>query len=53
MHDEVREMICNGMDVKKIVMSHTKYLGMPVVFERSKKDIFALVIERVWKKIKG
>lgn len=53
MHDEVREMICNGMGVKNIVMSHMKYLGLPIVFERLKKDIFALAIERVWKKIKG
>lgn len=37
----------------KIGMSKTKYLGIPVVFSRSKKEIFAFVIDRVWKKIKG
>lgn len=51
MHDEVREMICNEMDVKT-VMSHTKYLGLPVVFGRSKKEIF-FSSKKVWKKTKG
>ncbi|XP_058784057.1 uncharacterized protein LOC131658822 [Vicia villosa] len=37
----------------KSVNSHTKYLGLPVVFGRSKKDVFSLVVERVWKKVKG
>lgn len=43
--DEVKDMIRNRMNVKT-VLSHSKYLGLPVVFGRSKKD-------RVWKKIKG
>lgn len=30
-----------------------KYLGMPVVLGRSKRDIFLLIVERVWKKMKG
>lgn len=34
-------------------MSKTKYLGIPVVFSISKKEIFAFVIDRVWNKIKG
>lgn len=44
--DDVRETIRNGMGVKTIT-SHAKYLEMSVVFGRSKKDIFDLVIERV------
>ncbi|MCI69905.1 hypothetical protein A2U01_0091168, partial [Trifolium medium] len=37
----------------KTVVSHAKYLGLPVVFGRSKKAIFSLVTDRVWKKLKG
>ncbi|XP_058778142.1 uncharacterized mitochondrial protein AtMg00310-like [Vicia villosa] len=37
----------------KTVTSHSKYLGLPVVFRRSKKEVIAQVVERVWKKIKG
>lgn len=50
--EEEKEMICNQMNVKT-VMSHTRYLGLPVVFGRSKKEIFSFVIDRVWKKRKG
>ncbi|GAU33808.1 hypothetical protein TSUD_221460 [Trifolium subterraneum] len=50
--DEEKEMICNKMNVKT-VLSHTRYLGLPVVFGRSKKEIFSFVIDRVWKKLKG
>lgn len=35
------------------MIRHSKYLSLPVVFGRSKRDIFALFIERDWKKIKG
>lgn len=47
-----QQMICDTMEVK-IVTSHTRYLGLPVVFGRSKKDVFSFVQERVWKKLKG
>ncbi|XP_050889227.1 uncharacterized protein LOC127094433 [Lathyrus oleraceus] len=50
--DEEKEMICNWMDVK-IVINHAKYLGLHVVFGRSKNEIFAMVVVRVWKKLKG
>jgi len=50
--DEVKDMIRNRMKVK-IVLSHSKYLGLPVVFGRSKKEVFSFVLDRVWKKIKG
>lgn len=36
----------------RVVANHTKYLGLPVVFGRSKKEDFSLVIDRVWKKFK-
>jgi ribonuclease HI len=47
-----KDMICNRMGVKT-VDTHSKYLGLPVVFGRSKKLIFSLVIDRIWKKLKG
>ncbi|CAJ2652835.1 unnamed protein product [Trifolium pratense] len=50
--NEEKEMIRNRMGVKT-VDNHSKYLGLPVVFGRSKKLIFSLVIDRVWKKVKG
>lgn len=50
--DEEKEMICNWMGVK-IVTNHAKYLGLPAVFGRSKSQIFAMVVVRVWKKLKG
>lgn len=49
---ENKKMICNQMKVKT-VEHHSRYLGLPVVFGRSKRDIFSFVQERVWKKLKG
>lgn len=34
-------------------MSHSRYLGLPIVFGRSKKEIFSHVVEHVKKKVKG
>lgn len=50
--DEDKDMVRSRMGVKT-VSRHTKYLGFPVVFGKPKQYIFALVIERVWKKTKG
>ncbi|XP_058749287.1 uncharacterized protein LOC131622279 [Vicia villosa] len=50
--EEVKLLIQNRMRVKTVAR-HSKYLGLPVIFGRSKKEIFRLVIERVWKKLKG
>jgi hypothetical protein len=52
MLNEEKEMICNKMGVKT-VDTHSRYLGLPVVFGRSKKVVFSLVQDRVWKKLKG
>lgn len=52
MRDEDLNLIRSRMGVKT-VSSHSKYLGLPVVFGRLKKEVFALVVERVWKNIKG
>jgi hypothetical protein len=40
------------MDVKAVT-SHSKYLGLPVIFGRSKNEVFSFVRDRVWKKLKG
>jgi hypothetical protein len=47
-----KEMICQQIDIKTGT-SHSRYLGLPMVFGRSKKDVFSFVQERVWKKVKG
>lgn len=35
------------------VPNHSMYLGLPVVLGKSKRDIFVMVVENVWKKVKG
>jgi hypothetical protein len=52
MPENEKIMICNKIGVK-VVTFHSKYLGLPVVFGRSKKEVFSFVKDRVWKKIKG
>lgn len=47
-----RECLQNKMNFK-VVGSHSKYSGLPVVFSRKKNEVFSLVIDRVWKKVKG
>ncbi|XP_058725614.1 uncharacterized protein LOC131596896 [Vicia villosa] len=44
-------LIRKRMGVKADV-NHSKYLGLPVVFGRLKRDVFTMVIERVWNKLK-
>ncbi|KAI5440050.1 hypothetical protein KIW84_025417 [Lathyrus oleraceus] len=50
--EEVKETIWDRMCVK-IMMAHLRYLGLPTVFVRYKKDIFVQMIDRIWKKVKG
>jgi hypothetical protein len=45
-------IICNKIGVKAVT-SHTRYLGLPVIFGRSKKEFFSFVQDRIWKKLKG
>lgn len=49
---EVKNMICNMMGAKA-VEAQSRYLGFPFPFGRSKKVIFSVVMDRVWKKVKG
>jgi hypothetical protein len=37
----------------KTMVSQNRYLGLPVVFGRSKNVMFSYVKDRVWKKLKG
>lgn len=50
--EDSKEMIRNRLDFK-MVIRHSKYLGLLMDFGRSKKEVFKLVIDRVWKKFKG
>lgn len=45
-------MICNKMEVKT-VDTQSRYLGHSMVFGRTRKVIFSIVIDSVWKKLKG
>lgn len=46
MREDVREVIRNRMEVKTVDI-HVRCLGLPVMLGRSKKAIFALVIEKM------
>ncbi|XP_058757456.1 uncharacterized protein LOC131630719 [Vicia villosa] len=50
--ENTQAIIRNHLNVNT-VSNHSKYLGLPVILGRSKKVVFSLVVERVWKKIKG
>lgn len=50
--EETKRGICLRMGVKP-VLCHSKYLGLPVVFGRSNRELSAMVVESMWKKIKG
>ncbi|CAI8598701.1 unnamed protein product [Vicia faba] len=52
MNAGLRDTMCNRLGVQ-VIDNHSKYMGITMVFDWSKKDIFSLVLERVWKKIKG
>lgn len=43
---EIKNSICNKVDIKT-VSSHTRCMGLPVVFGRSKKKVFVFVIDRI------
>lgn len=47
-----QNIICNKIEVK-VVTSHSRYLGLPVIFGRSKKEVFVFVQDRLQKKVKG
>ncbi|XP_057419184.1 uncharacterized mitochondrial protein AtMg00310-like [Lotus japonicus] len=44
----IRERMC-----VKAVATHDKYLGLPTIIGKSKKQVFERVQERMWKKLKG
>lgn len=46
------EIIYSKIGIKAMT-HHAKYLGLPMVFGRSKKKVFSLVHDRVCKKLKG
>jgi len=50
--DLEKNIICNKIEIKAVT-SHSRYLGLPVIFGRSKKEMFAFLQDRIWKKVKG
>jgi len=50
--DLEKNNICNKIKIK-VVTSHSRYLGLPMIFGRSKKEVFAFVQDRIWKKVMG
>ena len=41
-----KEIICQRINIKT-GNAHTKYLGLPLIFGRSKNEVFSFVQERV------
>lgn len=50
-HDN-RNMICPLLYMEE-VLSHNKYLGLPTIFDRSKKISFSGIRDHIWKKLQG
>lgn len=50
--EEMVMELCNRMGVKR-VQQHDKYLGLPTLIGRSKKQVFASILDRVEQKCKG
>ncbi|XP_048231252.1 uncharacterized protein LOC125370284 [Ricinus communis] len=47
-----RRELCYLLGLQGVV-KHKKYLGLPTMQERPKKETFGMLSERVWKKLKG
>lgn len=45
-------MIYNRMGVKTVI-SHSRYLDLPIVIGRSNEEVFLFLVEHIWKKSKG
>lgn len=52
MGEDSKEVIRARLGFKGVIRN-SRYLSLPVVFGRLKKEVFKLVIDRVWKKVKG
>jgi len=50
--DLEKNIIYNKIEIKAVT-SHSRYLGLPVIFGRSKKEMFAFLQDRIWKKVRG
>ena len=49
---ERKEELIDLLQMKQ-VEKHQKYLGIPTVYENSKKVMFRSILNRVWKKLQG
>lgn len=48
----IRRRVSEALGFKE-VLSHDKYLGLPTIFDRSKKISFTGIRDRIWKKLQG
>ena len=46
------QLLANCLGMKRVDY-HDRYLGLPVFIGRSKKDTFAYIKDRLWKKLNG
>ncbi|CAM8943685.1 unnamed protein product [Rhodiola kirilowii] len=46
----IRDEVCRVIGVRQ-VGSHSKYLGLPLIFGQRKTDSFRCIVEKVWRKI--
>ncbi|KAI5445463.1 hypothetical protein KIW84_013627 [Lathyrus oleraceus] len=50
--EETKTSTCNKLGFKQVT-NHSRYLGLPIDFVRSKKELFYFALDRVWKKLNG
>lgn len=48
----IRQSIKNSLGFVEVKI-HAKYLGLPTVFDKSKRIYFAAIRDKVWKKLQG
>lgn len=47
-----KQLLADCLGIRRVEF-HDKYLGLPVLFQKSKKETFAYVKARVWKKLQS
>ena len=52
LHHHLRRDIVNILGIKE-VDRHVKYLGLPTIISRLKKEIFSCLKDWIWKKLQG
>ncbi|XP_027086733.2 uncharacterized protein [Coffea arabica] len=47
-----RQDITQFLNIKEVV-AHEKYLGLPTIIRRSKREVFSSIKDRIWQRIQG